>query len=400
MRCRGCGWTVPPGARPFRCKNAGRDDVDHVLVRQVDARAARDAFFDDEPNPFLRYRRLTHAWHDAAARGIADGAFVDAVRRLTDAVAEAGGRAFTVTPFTRRPELGMHVKDDTGNVAGSHKARHLFGVMLWLELMSRFDAGLAAAPLAIASCGNAAFAAAVIARAARRRLDVFVPGEASPEIVARIESCGARVTRCERMRGTAGDPAVSRFRDAVEGGALPFTCQGTENGLTIEGGSTLGWEIASARVPIERLFLQVGGGALASAVIAGLRDAVAAGLLERLPRIHAVQTTGSPLARAWEQLQGRSLDDAIRNRSRFMQPRETAAESVAAGILDDETYDWIAIVEGMRESGGWPIVVSEEQLIEARRLAGPGVSATGSAGLAGALAVPGGGEATAVLFTG
>lgn len=397
MRCRGCGWTVPRGGRPFRCANAGRDDADHVLVREVDARAAREAFFDDEHNPFIRYRRLTYAWHDAAARGIGDEDFADVVRRLTDAIAGVDGRRFAVTPFERR--AGVHVKDETGNVAGSHKGRHLFGVMIWLELMSRFDAGLAAAPLAIASCGNAAFAAATIARAAGRTLDVFVPGEASAEDIARIEALGARVTRCERVSGMAGDPSVVRFREAVARGALPFTCQGTENGLTLEGGTTLGWEIASSQVPVGRLFVQVGGGALASAVIAGLQDAVAAGVLERLPRIHAVQTEGSPLAQAWQRLEGRSLDEAIRYRSRFMQPRETAAQSVATGILDDETYDWIAIVQGMRESGGWPVVVSEEQLLEARRLAGPAVSATGAAGLAGVLALPGD-EATAVLFTG
>lgn len=399
MKCTGCGWTVPRGGRPFRCANAGRDDCDHVLVREVDGCAGREAFFDDEVNPFVRYRRLTHAWHDAAACGIGDDAFVDVVRRLTDAVAEVGGRRFSVTPFERRTALGVVVKDETGNVAGSHKARHVFGVMIWLELMSRFDAGLAAAPLAIASCGNAAFAAAMVARAARRTLDVFVPGEASAEVVERIEALGARVTRCPRTNGMAGDPSVVRFREAVGRGTLPFTCQGTENGLTIEGGSTLGWEIASAGIPIERMFIQVGGGALASAVIAGLEDAVAAGVIERLPRIHAVQTEGSPLARAWERLQGRSLDEAIRNRSQFMQPRETAAESAATGILDDETYDWMAIVRGMRESGGWPVVVSEEQLMAAQRLAGAPVSATGSAGLAGVLALPSE-EATAVLFTG
>lgn len=399
MRCRACGWTAPFGNRPFQCVNAGRDGADHILVRTVAAHAARDAFFDDEPNPFLRYRRLTYAWHDAAARGLGDRDFVDVVRRLTDAVHRTGGRTFTVTPFAPRPDLGVHVKDETGNVAGSHKARHLFGVLIWLELMSRFDASLAAAPLAIASCGNAAFAASVLARAAGRRLDVFVPGEASPEVVARIEAQGARVTRCERTAGTAGDPSVLRFREAVARGSLPFSCQGSENGLTIEGGSTLGWELASAGVPVDRLFVQVGGGALASAVIAGLEDAAAAGVLARLPRIHAVQTAGSPLARAWERLEGHPLEDAVRNRSRFMQPRETPAESVATGILDDETYDWIAIARGMRASGGGPVVVSEEQLVEARRLAGPGVSATGAAGLAGALALPGRGTA-AVLFTG
>jgi len=85
-----------------------------------------------------------------------------------------------------------------------------------------------------------------------------------------------------------------------------------------------------------------------------------------------------------------------------MWPWETEPHSVAEGILDDETYDWAAVVRGMLATGGEAIVVSEAQLIDANRraaAAGYGVSETGSAGYAGALARPTEG-ATAVLFTG
>jgi hypothetical protein len=64
--------------------------------------------------------------------------------------------------------------------------------------------------------------------------------------------------------------------------------------------------------------------------------------------------------------------------------------SLADGILDDETYDWIADVEAMRISGGQPIVSSESDIVRAHQLAvaaGFDVSPTGSAGLAGALTV-------------
>jgi threonine synthase len=397
MICAGCGWSVPDGTRPFRCANAGRDDVDHVLVRRVEV--TRDAFDGDERDPFLRFRRLTYSWRDARARGVTDVQYVEVVRRLEDRIEEVDGRRFAITPFARRDDLGVWVKDETSNVAGSHKGRHLMGVMIWLEVMGRFDRALAAAPLAIASCGNAAFAAAVLARAARRTLDVYVPVDADAEVVSRIEALGARVTRCTREQGVGGDPAVIRFREAVAAGALPFTCQGNENGLVIEGGSTLGWEMVTQNPAIKRIFIQTGGGALASAVIAAYDDALAAGIIERLPRIHAVQTLASPLLRAWERVQSHGLEYAIRHRSEFMWPWETVPASVAGGILDDETYDWVAIVRGMLASGGWPVAVSEEQLREANRRARHGVSATGSAGLAGALALPGE-ETTAVLFTG
>ena len=388
--CAGCGWKAPPlEPRPFRCPSAGNDDVDHVLARRLEGMTA-GPFLDREPNPFVRFRTFTHAWHTAMALGMSDDEFVSLIRI-----------GFRQTPFERCN--GFRAKDETVNIAGSHKARHLMGLMLWLLVAERIDPSLGKARLAIASCGNAALAAATVAQAYGRALDVYVPDEASPAVIERIEGLGANVTRCGREPGVRGDPAYLRFRGAVAAGALPFTCQGNENGLVIEGGQTLGWELASQlaaeNVVLDDLFIQTGGGALASATIAALGEALALGVIPRLPRIHAVQTVASPLRRAWERLDGRGIDYAIAHRSEFMWPLETPPHSIATGILDDETYDWAAVLRGVVSTGGSVIIVSEEQLREANRIAGARVSPTGSAGLAGALALRPRGE-YAVLFTG
>ena len=52
-----------------------------------------------------------------------------------------------------------------------------------------------------------------------------------------------------------------------------------------------------------------------------------------------------------------------------MWPWETEPHSIAHGILDDETYDWAAVVEAMLTTGGRPVVVSEELLARANQLA-------------------------------
>ena len=401
IACSGCDYVAPPlDPRPFRCPRIG-DGRDHILVRRLQEIDA-SSFFDSEPNPFIRYRRLTHAWHTAAALGMSDAEFIALVRELDARVAAVDGRGFVETPLRRG---SISIKDETANVAGSHKARHLMGLMIWLRIAERLDPSLADTRLAIASCGNAALGAAVIARAAERPLDVFLPDDAPPSIITRLEALGAHITRCERNAGEAGDPAYLRFREAVDAGALPFTCQGNENGLVIEGGQTLGWEIASqvaaAGMTVDRLFIQTGGGALASACIAGLEEARAAGVIPRLPRIHAVQTSAvAPLQRAWQLVERHGLDRAIARRAEFMWPWETPGRSIATGILDDETYDWAAVVRGMQRSGGFPVVVSEEELMEARQVAGDRVSATGAAGLAGLLHLRVSGEAQMVLFTG
>ena len=499
--CAGCGHRVPDEtAFVTRCPEAvDGDDVDHVLRRVIvpgtiafplaqlppaeppPAELPRaeppakviptgygppgDSPF--EPDPFVRFRRLFRGYHVARAAGWSDERYVGLVRRLDGAIAGVDGRGPHETPFAPADELGerlgfvapggVWVKDETGNVSGSHKARHLVGLMLELLVAEevareRGSAGRpvptdglpsspgapapapalapgvaprasAAAPrLAIASCGNAALAAAVVARAANRALDVFVPTWADAAVVARLQDLGATVIACPRLPGEVGDPAYHRLRAAIAAGAIPFTCQGTESGLAIEGGQTLGYEIASRLVAtgrrLDAIVVQVGGGALASAVAAALAEARALGALDREPRLYAVQAAGcAPLERAWSRLLERAaaegldaaLAHAARHRSSYMRPWDAEPASAAHGILDDETYDWFAVAEAMARTGGRAVVVDEATILEANRLARAmtriDADHTGTAGLAGLLELLRRGdvrpdESVAVLFTG
>jgi threonine synthase len=455
LACAGCGAPAATAdAFAFRCARADAgDDVDHLLRRRLDPGRVEYPL-GAEANPFLRYRTLLHSYHTARARGESDAAFAARVERLDQAVAAVDGRGFRVTPLAAADrlaaELGLGagrlwVKDETGNVSGSHKARHLMGVLLHLEGAAA-AAGEGAPRLAIASCGNAALAAAVLARAAGRPLDVFVPPWAHPQVLERLAALGARLATCERRPGVAGDPCYHRFRAAVAAGAVPFCCQGSDNGLAIEGGATLAWELIDAlgARPLDRLFVQVGGGALASACALGFADAVRLGRLERAPRLCAVQTAGGhPLARAYDRLAGRllarrpdapppdpanrgpaaeflraevdpqevraALRHAATHRSEYMWPWESEPKSLATGILDDETYDWLAVVEAMLATGGYPVVVDEATVARAHQLGreatGIDVDPTGTAGLAGliqtlATGTPLGAESVVVLFTG
>lgn len=405
--CAGCGAEAhDPFA--FRCPNWGSDDSDHVLRRVLDP--AEAAFpSGEEPNPYLRYHSLLHAAHV----GLPDGTFATLVEELDTRVADVDGHGFRVTPFARVDTLseqlgfstagGVWVKDETGNVSGSHKARHLFGVLLYLEACERAGLTSERPDLAIASCGNAAVAAAVVAAAGGRVLRVFVPVDADPPVLERLEKLGALVTVCPRT-DAPGDPTYHRLLEALSEGALPFTCQGNLNGLAVEGGYTLGWELASAGVPLDRVVVQVGGGALASAVAAGLHEGGLA------PRLDTVQTEGAhPLERAFERVRETGLDHAAHHRSEAMWPWEAEPRSIAHGILDDETYDWLAVCEAMLQTGGDALVVSEETLERANALArettGIDVDHTGSAGLAGLVELCNAGavgrdERVAVLFTG
>ncbi|MFV2062639.1 MAG: pyridoxal-phosphate dependent enzyme [Chloroflexota bacterium] len=441
MVCAGCGALAPPD-RPLapRCPAAQPgDDIDHVLRRVIDP-ARMDAHPAPESNPFVRYRTRFHAYHVAMAAGWSDARFVDLVTELDSAIEGVDGRGFRTTPLLRSPELDSHldfsakggiwVKDETGNVSGSHKARHLMGVMLGLRVAEALGQADPSAPLAIASCGNAALAAAVVARAADRHLQVFVPPSAEPAVIERLNDLGAAIEVCDREPGQSGDPTYQRLIEAVEGGAVPFTVQGNLNGLAIEGGATLGWELidqlADRGATLDRLVIHVGGGAFASAQALAFDDALALQLITTRPRFDTVQTLGGyPLARAFGLVLRhlgidpsvrldpaaveRSVADIARHRSDFMWAWETEPVSIAHGILDDETYDWLAIVRAMLESGGRCVLVEEETLGEANDLALPmvGIDAdhTGTAGLAGLIQLTRHGivqpdETAAVIFSG
>jgi hypothetical protein len=72
-----------------------------------------------------------------------------------------------------------------------------------------------------------------------------------------------------------------------------------------------------------------------------------------------------------------------------MWPWEVEPRSVAHGILDDETYDWQAVVRAMLATGGRTVVVDEPALraanVLARDVTGLDADETGSAGIAGLL---------------
>lgn len=386
------------------------------------------------PNPFIEYRQLLDLYQRAVASGVSDAAYCRIVDELDAAVATVAGIGFRVTPAvsldTRELDANgpdnVVAKFETGNVGGSHKARHLFGLLLDQRFRTEVggDPTRASGPWAIASCGNAALAAAVVARAVGHRLDVFVPADADPGVLEQLETLDAHVTICHRDPDQVGDPCIARLESALGDGAIPFTVQGTTCPGAFDGARTLGAELADQAArgdgtsPVTDLYIQVGGGAFAVATAQGWERRTG-----RIgPRLHPVQpTTAHPLIAAWQRLVpdllqlahleasaddpvtlGRMLaepaadglfDDLLAT-STAMQAWPTTPSSIASGILDDVTYDWRPLVALQLRSAGWPVTVTEEQLeLVTRWIADRAVSdrsapppdATGAAGLAGAV---------------
>ena len=342
------------------------------------------------------------------------------------------GRDFNVTPLTEKPNLAsavgrtgrLWIKDETGNVTGSHKGRHLMATLLYLEALRELRGESAKKVLAIYSCGNAALGASAVARAGGYELHAFVPEDVDPTVAVMLMERQALVERIPRSTTGQGDPCYLAFRKALnERGWVPFACAGNDNWSNIEGGATLGWELVMQLLEesrtIDSVVVQVGGGALARAIAQAFEEAYQMGTIAAMPRIHACQPEGGfPFVRAYylalleiacgsglafdlsydhtaepkvqlaalidfahtgsdqvrqtaefAQLSFDSpavqsiLKDLLRQPGRFMWPWDGATpHSLAHGILDDFTYDWYYLLEALLRTGGRAEVLREETI--------------------------------------
>lgn len=417
LRCAVCDTAVDISTPlSWKCPRATETDRSHVLAFQDDRREVSVA---DSTNSFLRYQRNLYVDAFGEALGIPENERGRIIADADAAVKRIDGTGFVISPFQREDQLseelgfsqegGVWVKDETRNVAGSHKARHIFTELI--HLLFAEHAGRTPwvtpelrPPLAIASCGNAAIAASTLAASANWPISVFVPVSASEHVLGILQSLNARVVTCPRRDDDPpGDPCVHRFREAVANGAIPFGVQGTENVWCLDGGRTLGWEMAQTQSDLDRVFIQVGGGAFASCVGSAFAST------SPHTALHTVQAEGcAPLARAWDNaMKSGGTRDAGHRWSQCMWPWENEPRSLADGILDDETYDWISVLNAMTDSGGSPVVATEDQVVNAlavaQRTTSIAVSPTGTAGLAGLLAMReqiGDNEKVAVVFSG
>ena len=399
--CATCAETVSVDTfAPWRCPNEQGDRHHVLLINENDQHVV-----ENHHNPFIAFRRNMMWWQFAQARGMSDERAIALVQSVDDEIAKIGGVGFATTPMLFQSALsdrlsfespgGVWVKDETHNVGGSQKARHLMSILLHLLVAEELGiapwADAAARPtLAISSCGNAAIAASTLAAAAKWPIDVFIPEWAGGVVVETLTALGARINRCARQsQDPPGDPTVLRFREAVNTGSIPFSVQGPENALCLDGGRTIGWEMAQQFAQeniasLDAVFVQVGGGAFAASVSRGLSEA---GI--NAPLV-AVQTEGcAPLSRAWNTAQ--SDANPAQHWTKHMWTWENEPVSLADGILDDETYDWVADVAQIQRTGGKVVVASESQVVEASGVAPQttsiDASPTGTAGVAGLLSI-------------
>ncbi|MGK5088221.1 threonine synthase [Bdellovibrionota bacterium FG-2] len=235
----------------------------------------------------------------------------------------------------------LYIKDDGRNPSASFKDRAGFvAVARALEQGETVVSG--------ASTGNAASSLACLASAMNLRTVIFVPQTAPAAKIAQLLVFGAQVIT---VKGTYDQAFDLCLEACAEYGW--YNRNTGFNPYTREGKKTCSYEIIEQlgfKCP-DKVFVPVGDGNIISGIWKGFRDFYELGLIDRLPQLVGVQAGGSDsILRAFES--GGPLP-AVSG--------ETLADSISVSIPRDGR----AAVRALQESKGFPIHVSDAEILEA-----------------------------------
>lgn len=254
------------------------------------------------------------------------------------------------TPFTRVDRFAalagftnVFVKNDGLNPSGSLKDRASF-------LVAAEANRIGAKTIVAASTGNAASSLAAICAAAGLDAVIFVPASAPRAKLVQMILHGARVIP---VNGTYDDAfRLSLQYSEKRGGMNRNTAY---HPLTIEGKKTVGFEIfqQNAGVIPDVILVPVGDGVIISGVYKAFYDLRESGLIEKLPRLVAVQAETSDAIHRF------IATGVYRNAD---QPT-TIADSISVSAPSNASMARQAVLD----SGGFSITVSDEEILRGQR---------------------------------
>ena len=257
------------------------------------------------------------------------------------------------TPLYRSLRLGrqfgldtLYIKDDGLNPTGSLKDR-ASGVAVAKAIELGYDT------ISCSSTGNAASSCAGSAARMGLKSVIFVPERAPQGKVAQLLIFGANVISVRgdyRQTFELSKAAIDKWgfynRNA---GINPVMTEGKKT-VALEIAEQLNWN------PTDWVAVSVGDGCTIGGVYNGFYDLLQLGIIDRIPKILGVQSTGcSPFVDA--DLSGGTLVPT---------PENTLADSIAVGVPRNP----VKAQRAVKNSGGAWIAVSDDDILEAMRLLG------------------------------
>jgi threonine synthase len=378
LKCSICGQVYQPGEVEYVCPKHGDDGNLDVLYDYDRVKAAWNAGGPDRGRGIWRYKALLPIDAGAAEPPLWVGE--TPLYRVDGIAQQAGVRE-------------VWIKDDGRNPTASLKDRASALVVAKAVAERR---GL----VTTASTGNAGAALSGLSASMHLPSVIFAPATAPEAKVAQLLVYGSHVILVEGTYDDAFDLCLAATKQ------YGWYCRNTGyNPYTAEGKKTVSYEICEQlssqpgkfSAP-DRILLSVGDGNIISGVHKGLRDLLALGWIDHMPKLIGVQAEGSnAMYRAWKD----GIDPAT------MSPIDarTVADSISAGLPRDR----VKAMNAVKETDGFYMTVSDEEILAAipllARAAGVFAEPAASAAYAGLLKCAqeglfGPDERIAVLITG
>lgn len=337
LRCTLCGAEYGPEEVEYVCPKHGDDGIldvvyDYELIAQ---RLAPRALEGDAAHSIWRYLPLLPVDPEQSGRLI-EGTVLASVGW---------------TPLYPAPRLAadlglqhLWVKDDGRQPTASFKDRASA-----LAVVKTRELGYEV--VTTASTGNAAAALSGLCAAVSQPNVIFVPRTAPQAKIAQLLVFGARVLLVD---GTYDDAFELCLEAAPEFGW--YNRNTAYNPYMSEGKKTAAYELCEQlgwQAP-DRIFIPVGDGCIIGGIHKGLRDLLALGWIDRMPRLMGIQATGSsPLVDAWERgLEGWQMEPV---------DAHSVADSIVAGLPRDR----IKALRAVRDTDGAFLRVSDEEIVAA-----------------------------------
>ena len=355
QRCAACGTKLGELDPRTQCSCGGLLDIEH-------------------PTPSLTGGELRALFDSRIGEG--NGALASGVWRFREIVQPAAGNDVVTwtegnTPVLAREAVsrwagcpGLLLKHEGQNPTGSFKDR---GMTVGVTQARR----LGASAVACATTGNTGASLAAYAAIAGLAALVLVPrGGVAAGKLAQVMAYGARTLV---VRGDF-DACLRLAREAVE--ELGVYLLNSINPFRLEGQKTIVLELLQQLRWEPPAWIVVPAGNLGNTAAFGkaLREALAFGLISRLPRLAAVQAEGAaPFAR--------SFQDGFRTK------HPVIADTVASAIRIGDPASFDRAVRAIRETNGVVTTVSDAEILEAKAVvdaAGVGCEPASAASVAGA----------------
>ncbi len=352
LKCLLCGTEYDPAEVKYTCPKCGSDGILEVIYdyEEIKKHFSKESLKNNKNYTMWRYLPLLP---------------VDDPEKIGPLKV---GWTPLYTADRIRENLGMPnlwIKDDGRNPTASLKDRaSAIAVAKARELREE--------AITCASTGNAASSLAGAAASVGVKTYIFVPKTAPKAKIAQLLVFGATVFAVNGTYDEAFDLSIK----ATE--VFGWYNRNTAfNPYMVEGKKTVALEIIEQmnfEVP-DYVFVSVGDGCIISGVAKGYKDMLALGLIDKMPKLVAVQAEGC-----------KPIVDAVNGdgKVKFVEP-DTIADSIAVGIPRNR----IMAVRDVKESGGFGITVSDEEIISAIKYLGStqGIFAepAGATGFAGML---------------